>query len=73
MNRNSSAPQSLADLEKALWRARRDAFSDDEAVADAAAIEIKRLRKLVEAHPDEVRRRDQVKQRQDERMWRLWE
>jgi hypothetical protein len=73
MSQNSSTPQSLAVLENARWRARRDAFSDDETVAAAAAAEIKRLRGLIEAHPDEVRRRDQVKQREDERMWRLWE
>ena len=73
MSQNSSTPQSLAVLENAIHRARRDAFSDDETVAAAATVEIKRLRELIEAHPDEVRRRDQVKQREDERMWRLWE
>ena len=62
----------LAQLEAALRRARHDVFSDDEAVVEAATIRIRELRTAIEAHPDEVRRRAEVKHRQDERRLRLW-
>lgn len=63
----------LADLEMALWKARRDTFADDPAVADAASAEIKRLRGLIEQHPDEVRRREQVRQNADRAFMFRWE
>ena len=63
----------LSDLEAALWKARRDVFSDDPAVVEAASAEIKRLRELVEQHPDEVRRRDQLRQNADRAFMRMWE
>ncbi len=58
----------LDQLETALRLARRGVFSDDDATANEASLEITRLRKLIEAHPDEVARRDKVKQAQDERL-----
>ena len=64
---------SLADLEAALRKARKDVFDDNQVIADAASVEIKRLRKLIEAHPDEVSRRDRVEHNRSERMLRLWE
>ncbi len=64
---------SLADLEAALRKARRDVFSDNQVIADAASVEVKRLRKLIEKHPDEVARRDRVEYNRSERMLRMWE
>ena len=69
----SRGTPTLADLEAALRKARREVFDDNQVIADAASLEIKRLRKLIEAHPDEVSRRDKVRQDQDERLMRRWE
>lgn len=59
---------SLANLEEGLRRARRDVFSDDPTVADAAAWAIRTLRIAIERHPDEVARRAAVKRDADERL-----
>ena len=64
---------SLSDLEAALRKARKEVFDDNQVIADAASVEIKRLRKLIEAHPDEVTRRDQSEYNRSERMLRLWQ
>ncbi len=64
---------SLADLEGALIKARKDVFNDNQVIADAASLEIKRLRKLIENHPDEVSRRDEVRRKENERFMRRWE
>lgn len=63
----------LAELESALWAARRRVFSDDPAVEAEAAAEITRLRKLIEAHPKEVARRDKLRMNADEAFMRRWE
>lgn len=66
-------PVKLSDLESALWKARRDVFSDDPAVEAAASQEIKRLRALIEQHPDEVARRERVRQNADRAFMFRWE
>ncbi|NBQ99656.1 MAG: hypothetical protein EBT79_02415 [Actinobacteria bacterium] len=71
-DRSAAVVPSLDDLEAALRKARREVFDDNQVVADAASLEIKRLRKLIEAHPDEVARRDRVEHDRSERMLRRW-
>jgi hypothetical protein len=69
----SHGTPSLSDLEAALRKARREVFDDNQVIADAANLEIKRLRNLIEAHPDEVGRRDQIEHNRSQRIMRLWE
>lgn len=71
--KSASRVASLSDLEAALRKARKEVFDDNQVIADAASVEIKRLRKLIEAHPDEVTRRDQSEYNRSERMLRLWQ
>ena len=63
----------LAALESALWAARRRVFSDDPAVEAEAAAEITRLRKLIEKHPKEVKRRETLRVNADIAFMRRWE
>lgn len=62
----------VAEIEAALARARRDVFSDDEQSAERAGDEIKRLLAALGAHPDEIERKGRVKAAQDEAFLRRW-
>lgn len=62
----------LNEIESALHRARCEVFNDDDAVAEAAAQEITRLRKLLKQHPDEVARKNKLARARDEALLRRW-
>lgn len=62
----------LQEIEVALQRARSKVFSEDEQVAKQAEEDIARLRRLLRAHPDEVKRRDRIRAAQDERFLFRW-
>jgi len=62
----------MAEIEKALNRARLKVFDNDEVIADAAQAEVERLKALLCEHPDFKRRGDALAQARDERLLFLW-
>ncbi len=57
---------SLHEIECALYAARQQVFSDDDAVAAQAVRDVQRLLAQLTSHPDEVARRARLKAKRDE-------
>ena len=63
----------MAEIETALWQARKHVFDDDDAVSDAAQDEVALLKALLCQHPDYKRRGEALAQARDERLLFLWD
>ena len=64
---------SLADLREAQHKARRDAMDDNPVISAAGQAELKRLRMLIDNHPEELDAQHDRRVKDDARFMRMWE
>ena len=59
----------LKEIENAIWEQRRIVFSSNEEEAEKASQKIRKLKVMLDRHPDEVKRRAAVKRKANEQFW----
>ena len=71
--RVASKMPSLMDLREAQHKARRDAMDDNPVISAAGQAELKRLRMLIDNHPEELDAQHRNKVNDNARFMRMWE
>jgi hypothetical protein len=71
--RVASKMPSLMDLREAQHKARRDAMDDNPVISAAGQAELKRLRMLIDNHPEELDAQHRNKVNDNARYMRMWE